>query len=438
MTELTHPRLLTATLAVAVVVNCAAPLAPSRSTPARRPPTADEVLARYLAARGGLDRLRSLQVVERRGTMQVNLPSGVVSGPYRTCVVYGESGVVQVNAGPVQAAQLVVRGRALVCDQGFTRCDGAPAPIAADLLTTVEQANRELVYERQAWVAPPVVVEDRDQLRLDASRRDGTPVRYWFARDSGFLTKKQRGPESRTYADWRVHGGVAMPHRLDQFAAPGKRSWTVALEQIDLRGTPGKWCADLLARPVWTGEVPLVIWLTRGSEPEARTREQLRRLLGAHDLSPWTLTRSVQIDQEAIPHSHPVLTLHARHLAQDDLLLATYIHEQCHWHLERQRDAVDAAVTELKKSYPRVPVGGADGARSERSSYEHLIIGWLELDGVRQLLGPQRARAAIAYWTHDHYRWIYRTVLADADAIGRLVQRHGLGITSGARSRSGG
>lgn len=431
-----HPRLLAGAFVVAVLAGCAAPPVASKSTTPSKAPTAAEVLSRYFAARGGLDRLRSLRVVERRGTMRVDLPSGVVSGPYRTCVVYqGQSGVVQVSAGPVQAAQLVVRGRALVCDQGFARCDPAPPPMTADLLATVEQANRELVYEQAAWVRPPDVAEQRDQLRLDAAVRDGTRVQYWFARDSGFLTRKQRGTEFRIYGDWRRRNGIAIPHRLDQFTAPGKRSWSIALHRAELHDAPGKWCSDLLARPVWTGGVPVVIRLARGLEPEARTREQLRRLLAAHDLSAWTLTRSIQIDQEAIPHSHPVLTLHARHIAQDDLLLATYIHEQCHWHLERQREAVDAAVTELKKRYPGVPVGGADGARSERSSYEHLIIGWLELDGVRQLVGPQRAKAAIEYWTQDHYRWIYRTVLADADAIGRLVQRHRLAI---APARSGG
>jgi len=189
-------------------------------------------------------------------------------------------------------------------------------------------------------------------------------------------------------------------------------------------------CASAPAPRPGAREPRVVIRLAGNTEAEARTRAQLLRLLGAHDLSAWSFTRSIRVDQDAVPHSHPVLTLHTRHLAQDDLLLATYIHEQCHWHLERRAFAVDAAVAELRRRYPRVPVGGRDGARSERSSYEHLIIGWLELDGVRQLLGPERARRVLEHWTHDHYRWIYRTVLADAAELGRVVRRHGLVIAS--------
>jgi hypothetical protein len=186
----------------------------------------------------------------------------------------------------------------------------------------------------------------------------------------------------------------------------------------------GVGCQPTPARPA--GPLHVTIRLSHGAPNEARARAQLRRLLGVHDLRPWTLTRTVQIDEDAIPHSHPVLTLHARHLNDDDLALATFIHEQCHWHLERHAAAVDAVVASLRKRYPHVPVGGREGARSERSSYEHLVVGWLELDGVARLLGRERARRVLEHWTHDHYTWIYRRVLADAASLGRLVQQAGL------------
>jgi hypothetical protein len=42
----------------------------------------------------------------------------------------------------------------------------------------------------------------------------------------------------------------------------------------------------------------------------------LERLLKQYDLSKWIFTRKVIIDQGEIPHSHPVLTLHTRHLGK--------------------------------------------------------------------------------------------------------------------------
>src|SRR5262249_41281436 len=65
--------------------------------------------------------------------------------------------------------------------------------------------------------------------------------------------------------------------------------------------------------------------------PEAQTKEQLLRLLKTYDVSRWIFTKSIVIDERAIPHSHPVLTLHARHLQDDELLLSTFVHEQFHW-----------------------------------------------------------------------------------------------------------
>ena len=79
------------------------------------------------------------------------------------------------------------------------------------------------------------------------------------------------------------------------------------------------------------------ISLKHSSRVEIQTKEQLQRLLQTYDLSRWIFTRSILIDEQAIPHSHPVLTLHTRHLKDDELLLSSFVHEQLHWFLV-QRD----------------------------------------------------------------------------------------------------
>ena len=73
------------------------------------------------------------------------------------------------------------------------------------------------------------------------------------------------------------------------------------------------------------------IELAHGSQAEEATRDALLRLVGEHDVSAWLYTHRVIIDQTAIPHSHPVLTLHTRHLGEDEHLLSTFVHEQFHW-----------------------------------------------------------------------------------------------------------
>src|SRR5215470_6516498 len=92
--------------------------------------------------------------------------------------------------------------------------------------------------------------------------------------------------------------------------------------------------ASLLAAALGTtaaAQGPIDITLAHNSATEQQTRDQLQRLLKAYDVSAWIYTKAVAIDDRAIPHSHPVLTLHTRHLKDDALLLSTFVHEQFHW-----------------------------------------------------------------------------------------------------------
>lgn len=81
----------------------------------------------------------------------------------------------------------------------------------------------------------------------------------------------------------------------------------------------------------------MTVTLARDRDDERATRDELLQLLEAHDVARFTYTRTISIDDDAIPHSHPVLTLHARHLDDDDLLLSTFLHEQAHWKRARSR-----------------------------------------------------------------------------------------------------
>ena len=189
------------------------------------------------------------------------------------------------------------------------------------------------------------------------------------------------------------------------------------------------WLALFAAGACFADEI--VIELKNGSDVERETKAQFEKLLKSYDLSKYTFTRRVLIDEQATPHSHPVLTLHAHHPSlpnSDDLLLSTYVHEQLHWYLVAHRSDTEAAETELRNIYPNVPVGPPDGAQDEESTYLHLVDCYLEMQADRQLIGRERTARVIQFWSGHHYRWVYKKIVEDEARIAAVIQREHLQI----------
>ena len=169
----------------------------------------------------------------------------------------------------------------------------------------------------------------------------------------------------------------------------------------------------------------LKISVVNKSSAEQQTKDQLQRLLKTYDVSKWIFTKSINIDEKtSIPHSHPVLTLNTRHLKDDELLLSTFVHEQIHWFVIQDQKRLASAINDFKVMFPKVPAGPPDGARNESSTYLHIAVVYLEYRAARELLGELRARLVMDFWAHDHYRWIYRTVLERPRDIGQIMFKH--------------
>lgn len=160
-------------------------------------------------------------------------------------------------------------------------------------------------------------------------------------------------------------------------------------------------------------------------------RDQLARILQQYEVGPWILQHDVVVSDKGVPHSHPRLTLTtgSAYLKDDHRQLSVFIHEQIHWYLEDQdiKRCLGRALDRLRETYRDVPVGNGLGARSEGSTYLHLVVNWLELAGATELLGEAEARRVAS--TYGHYRWIYAQVLADSDKIGKIIEKSGLEIT---------
>jgi len=170
----------------------------------------------------------------------------------------------------------------------------------------------------------------------------------------------------------------------------------------------------------------ITIELAKNTPREQLAKQTLEQVLASYDLKKYTFTRKVIIEQGAVNHAFPTLTLNPRFAESPDQLLSTFVHEQLHWHL-RNRDAQQrAAVGELRSLYPRVPVGLPAAAETEYSTYGHLVDCYLEIVADRELLGSERTDAVIR--GKPWYTWIYKTVLADEKLIAGVVDRHQLRV----------
>jgi hypothetical protein len=181
----------------------------------------------------------------------------------------------------------------------------------------------------------------------------------------------------------------------------------------------------LLAVPTYS-QSGFTIELKQKSRTEQQTKDQLERLLRTYDIQQWIFTKSILIDDTAIPHSHPVLSLSTRHIKDDELLLSTFIHEQFHWWASANNDATQKSIAELRAMFPKVPVGAPEGAVDENSTYLHLVVCYLEYRAMRELLGEFKSRQIMDFWATDHYTWIYRTVLEKPREISTVLFKYKL------------
>lgn len=173
-----------------------------------------------------------------------------------------------------------------------------------------------------------------------------------------------------------------------------------------------------------------ITFRTENNHPdEVATVKVLEQLLKDYNVTKWIFTQEVLIDKNSIPHSHPVLTLHTRNLTDQtgELgLLATFIHEQIHWHLVAKEVNTEAAIQKLRKKYKNVPVRGSAGARDEYSTYLHLIVCSLEYRGMAELTDVEKAKALME--SKSYYTWVYKTILEDERYLRKLIKKHHLEI----------
>jgi hypothetical protein len=195
-------------------------------------------------------------------------------------------------------------------------------------------------------------------------------------------------------------------------------------------GTASPWVTlavvAALAGTLHAATPPLTITLASGSPIEQRKKDQLERLAAAYDLKKFTLTRDVRIEQGAVPHSMPVLTLNGAFLNNDDGALSQYVHEQGHWVLRRHRADLRELYADLVTAFPSIPTAPPQGSGGAQDSYLHLVVILLEWQALEDLVGADRARAVLEFKQTDHYTALYAAVLQKRGLVESIARRHGI------------
>jgi hypothetical protein len=180
-----------------------------------------------------------------------------------------------------------------------------------------------------------------------------------------------------------------------------------------------------------SGRFEIHVDLDHARREAERVRDLLAALRRRHDLARYEYTRIVRIVPGGETFARPVLTLGNRFATSEDLLLSTYLHEQMHWYLwylgTPERDMVAPFMDELVRRYPHAPVDVPNGgARGYESTYEHLVVNWLELAATSEFIGRERALALARAQRLRSYGWLYDVVVNDWEELGELYKRHGI------------
>jgi hypothetical protein len=206
--------------------------------------TVDEVVARHLEARGGLEKIHALDTIRMSGTISFGpgdpAPFALeMKRPNLMRTEFTFQGMVGVQAFDGQKAWAVLPMA------GKTEPEYLPAEVARE---AAEQADIEgplvgaAAKGHKVEVLGREKVEGRDCFKLMVTFKNGG-VRYPYIDATSFLEVKAEGRRSAGgdevllethYRDYREVGGLKLPHRIE--AGPAKRpeKQTILIQRVEV------------------------------------------------------------------------------------------------------------------------------------------------------------------------------------------------------------
>lgn len=210
--------------------------------PAVAAQTADELIARYIEARGGREKLaaiRSLRIVRTYSTFSVDVPVVILKKRQ------GFHRVEQTLPGRPPVVRAVTPDGAWEHDG--KQISDRPPEVAAEMQELDGDIDGFLVDYREKGHAVELVGRERtggvDTWHLRVTLKSGA-VRDVYLDASTYLERKQTGifthpqagkvPVTLIYSDWREAGGVLFPYAIDEERDMPGGSIAIYTEKIEV------------------------------------------------------------------------------------------------------------------------------------------------------------------------------------------------------------
>jgi hypothetical protein len=168
----------------------------------------------------------------------------------------------------------------------------------------------------------------------------------------------------------------------------------------------------------------LIIQVTRLAPETIKAHALLDSLCARYDVAPFVFTKRVRIDPGGAAKPHPVLTLGTDNIGDPPLFLAEFFSQQMHWFLAARGEAASQAVAALEAGFPDFHGQNRELAESPAALFRLVAAAWLELQAMRRFFGEDDVEDALR--SHDTARPVYRLVLRHEEAIGAIMEAHGL------------
>ncbi len=239
------------TAAVLVAALLAAPVAraapPTPGAPSAKPgaaATVDEIVGRYVAARGGIQKLRALRTLRQEGRVSAGagregLVTREIKRPGKIRFEFTVQGVTSVFASDGQ------RGWKVSPLEG----EMGPRPLPEEVLIDArEQADIDgpLVDWKskgsQVELVGREAVDGRDAFKLKLTLKSGGVLIAYVDTESANLvrtdaTRRVRGKQVRietTFGDYRRTGGILFPHLVEVRAAGRPQVLRIVVEKVEV------------------------------------------------------------------------------------------------------------------------------------------------------------------------------------------------------------
>lgn len=237
-----------ALLVAALLAAPGAPAAPpTPSAPSAKPapsPTAEEIVGRYVAARGGIQKLRALKTLRQEGRVdagagRVGLVTREIKRPGKVRFEFTVQGVTNVFASDGQ------RGWKVSPLEG----EMGPQPLPDEVLTDArEQADIDgpLVDWKAKGSKVELVgreaVDGHDAYKLKLTLKSGGILTAYLDVKSASLlrtdaTRLVRGKQVRietTFGDYRKTGGILFPHLVEVRAAGRPQLLRIVVDKVEV------------------------------------------------------------------------------------------------------------------------------------------------------------------------------------------------------------